>query len=407
MTTAAEKAALAGRAAAVMSAVNALVPDDAASPPPPSPPVSGAYPAWRIGKAIGVPLEIPNTANMAPTTPWQPPYSRSDSRNIIDAWNGLARGGSTWYSSGSGGHGDWQNATLAIDLSADAPHWMMLDPGSVYADANLTAAYYADKRPTSAHTYWSNVYVAKPRDGIARIMRFTSFATYGVGAGVPGAYGGGSNVDGFRLDTNRWDSQDEATPGQFWQPSPIFTSAPVSVAKHPVTEDVYVAASYALAVWRVSTGLWTMLLDNPPRPPQFLSGEGYPTLIDSKRNRWVLLHDGESYYNAGVIRLQLIDLSNPAAWPASFSELPLSGSAPADPIKYSAALTWDQDGDRYLVKQGTNVYAINPTTGASSIVAQVPDSFNGPYSRFEYFPALGGVAYLPAFSSNIIFIPTR
>ena len=72
-----------------------------------------------------------------------------------------------------------------------------------------------------------------------------------------------------------------------------------------------------------------------------------------------------------------------------------------------AAVVHDLDNDRYLAVQGPGLYAIDPVTSVSTLVATVPAAFNGVNNRLAYFQTLGGVAYLPQFSSNIFFLPTR
>jgi hypothetical protein len=40
-------------------------------------------------------------------------------------------------------------------------------------------------------------------------------------------------------------------------------------------------------------------------------------------------------------------------------------------------------------------------------VATIPAAVNGVHNKFAYFPKLGGVAYLPSFTSDVLFLPTR
>jgi hypothetical protein len=286
---------------------------------------------------------------------------------------------------------------------------MVLDPGSVYADADPMRPYYRDGRPVSVHTGYSNQCVsgAHARDGIPRVMRFTDQFAWQNSSGVPGTYQGGPKVNGFRLDRNVWD------PESTWQDSPIFGTIYLAVAKDPRTEDVYLAADYDMRKWVAATGSYEQLPLNPragtspgANPSALLNWASYPSLVDATRNRLVALHDGEPYYDVGTIRLQIVDLGT-----GNVSTLRLSGAYPKTIPGVSqiqgCGITHDLDNDRYLVVQGTNVYAIDPTSGASSLIATTPAQPNGAYNRFEYFPALGGVAYLPSFGSNVYFMPTR
>ena len=353
-------------------------------------PIPPNFPAWRRNKPVGTFFQISGTANLAPLAPpgpWQPPYSRYDSRNIIDAWNGLIRVGKKWYSTKSGGHGDWQITTTVTDLGLDAPQSAMVAQGSVFAAATMTSPYYSDGRPVSIHSYNSQVAVGD------RLMTFGDFAAYGTSVG----YGAGPYINGFNLATNDYD------PAGTWASIPAgftdFTRA-VPVCVHPTTQVVWLSAGYNFAKW--DHGTWTTIQPNVGSI-KYLYFNGYPVCIDSKRNRWVGLHDGEPYYNPGVVRFQTIDLTTYV-----LTETILAGTTlPTDPLAFNSAMTYDADGDRYLVQQGTSVFAVDPTTGATTVIATVPAALNGPQNRFEYFPDLGGVAYLPQYASNIYFMPTR
>jgi hypothetical protein len=68
---------------------------------------------------------------------------------------------------------------------------------------------------------------------------------------------------------------------------------------------------------------------------------------------------------------------------------------------------YDPDGDRYLYFMAGKVYAINPDTGASVMLWTLPGPLASTENRAAYFPKLGGVAYLPRYDSNILFLPTR
>jgi hypothetical protein len=72
-----------------------------------------------------------------------------------------------------------------------------------------------------------------------------------------------------------------------------------------------------------------------------------------------------------------------------------------------SSLVHDLDNDRYITVQGAVMYAIDPVTGASSVIGSVPKAVNGAQNRLAYFQQVGGVAYLPQFSSDILFLPTR
>ncbi|MEY2875592.1 MAG: hypothetical protein RLZZ373_2963, partial [Pseudomonadota bacterium] len=54
-----------------------------------------------------------------------------------------------------------------------------------------------------------------------------------------------------------------------------------------------------------------------------------------------------------------------------------------------------------------HVWSINPTTGAATKLADVPEPANGWWTRVHWFDFLGGVVFLPTYDTNLLFIPTR
>lgn len=185
--------------------------------------------------------------------------------------------------------------------------------------------------------------------------------------------------------------------------TPFYSSSPISFAKHPITEDVYTNFSK----WTAATGLWNAY--TPIGATKLLSWENLPSVVDGKRNRLVAVHDGRPYYNVGLIRLQAIDLVT-----NTYVDIPVTGSVPVMNNILGGAMVHDTDNDRYLlfwnhVEDGTtDVFSINPDTGASTLISNVrPPQIHSMYGRAAYFQQLGGVAYLPSFASNILFMPTR
>jgi hypothetical protein len=352
-------------------------------------PVStGSFPAWRQGKPVGQFFGIPATANMSGVTTLSA---------TIDVWNGLAAGPTTWWSAASSGHGVWQNAAFKIDLAADNPRWLMLNPGSPQSAVTNTSPYYLDGLPVSRHTYYTTQFIsaAHARDNVDRVMLFTSFGTYGINGG-PGTFGGGPQVDGFRVGDNKYDSAGT------WTDAPHYVQIP-AVAKHPTTDDVYVTGGYYCDKWTAATGTWQTIVLPQSTTPRLLAWDQLPSLVDASRNRLVGLSDGRPYYGP-TIRLQFVDLATHAV-----SELPITGAI--TDVAAGSMLVHDEDGDRYLLFRAdtatVRVYAINPISGVSTLLSSVAAPLYNIFGRVAYFKALGGVAYLPQYSSNILFMPTR
>jgi hypothetical protein len=352
-------------------------------------PASAAtFPQWRQGLPVGVFSEIPNTANLSGAAAQYP-----DASYIIDVWNGLAPGPTSWWSAAASGHGAWINPTLKIDFAADAPKWTLVHPGTKASDVNYLA-YYNDGLPTSRHTYYTTQFIsaAHDRNGLDRVMLFTSYAAYGIG--IPNAFSGGPQVDSFQVATSQWD------PAGTFEPIPAYSPL-LSIAKHPQTEDIYACADYTLQKWTASTGKWTALTTTGAR----LLGWNYmPSMVDGKRNRLIGITDGRPYYGP-TIRLQAIDLAT-----LVLTEYPITGSLASKTMSEGSMLVHDPDNDRYLFfnqeSGSVQVYSINPGDGASTWLLTAPGPVYNINGRVAYFEKLGGIAYLPRYSSNVLFLPT-
>jgi hypothetical protein len=361
------------------------------TPPVVTPSAAGTYPSWRQGRFVNQFFRVPGTANMSGMTS-QP--------CTIDCWNGLGAGPTSLWSAAAGGDGDPLNAVISIDLAADTPKWVLNHAPSASSSYSLTSPYYLDGMPVGRHTYFSTQYItaAHDRNGVDRVMLFSDFAAYGVNRS--GSYGGGPQVDGFRVATGRWDAAGT------WQNTPFWDSSPMTFAKDPRTEDVFMAGGYRFAKWNAATGLFTEFTP-VGGASRLLAWDDLPSVVDGKRGRFVAIHDGRPYYNVGVIRLQAIDIvAN------TYVDIPVTGAITALPGT-GGAMVHDTDNDRYLLfwTHGggtTDVFAINPDTGASSLVGNVSQPMvHTMYGRAAYMPALGGVAYLPSYASEILFMPTR
>jgi len=378
-------------------------PAPAVTPPPvvapPVPIVPGQYPAWRQGKGKDAFFAIPNTAQMAGNMQLQV-IGTNGSRNVgkapqdINAWSGFAHDDTSWWGVALGGHADqWSNKVFKVDFSADQPQFVMQYAGSPWSQVpsltdmfNNTWSYYYDGLPAARHVYYGNHYVKK----LNRVMMSYASAVWSAsGFSQP-------TVNGFRTTDLQYD------PAGTWPNLARFgpgTMLVPTMAKHPVTEDIYYSNSDGFQKWSSDTGAWSILSVGSPN--QWLY---HGSVIDSGRNRWVYCAGGN---------LEFLDLSSGA-----YSMLPVSGDAnfASDAAQPLSALIHDLDNDRYLLFVGNSnatppapgrVYAINPASGAATKIADIPAAFNGVIARATYFQALGGVAYLPEYNSNILFMPTR
>jgi hypothetical protein len=179
------------------------------------------------------------------------------------------------------------------------------------------------------------------------------------------------------------------------------------VTNNPATDDIYIAARGNFAKWSPTTNSWTSITPlNADRTPFYSPGtwEFRPTLVDPGRNRWCNFSEFRT--------MRCVDFTTYV-----LTTVPVTGALLSDGqfmvadnnggfYNYSSVVQ-DLDNDRYVTVQGSSVYSINPVTGASTLLGSVPSATNGVQNRLAYFKELGGIAYLPDFSANILFMPTR
>jgi hypothetical protein len=183
---------------------------------------------------------------------------------------------------------------------------------------------------------------------------------------------------------------------------------------------IYLAGSYSL--WKTKDGRNWKLMIRDRNDDRFLSwdqgpssGNTYPC-IDTKRDRIVVLHSGYPYSVTRGVRLQSVGLADNALIEIPVTGLPAATLDASNGANYvhlaEASLAYDEDNDRYLYPHGTTVYAINPDSGAATVIGSIPGpdasiGFETVENRFDYFPKLGGVLYIPRFGGNWMFMPTR
>lgn len=344
-------------------------------------------------KPIGPCPELPFAPPAPPALAWTPVPGTANMSgimtaaggNVINAWNGLAIDVETdvIYSAACSGHDQgngngWTNMVAAVDKQ-----WRVIDPGSVFADVRKNA-WNADGRPTARHTYYTT-HIVKGADGVKRIYLVTIYAPYDIGMADAGT---DWNVcSAFNLMTGKWEAP------SFLPRAPFTASTGVtSVCQDMRTGDIYIAGNDNFARLLNGASAWDAL----PSTYIFNANGGYiassweyhPSLIDSKRNRWVHLSER--------VGLQYIGLS-------SWKSFVLGGSVMAE--GYSP-MVHDTANDVYLTLQAGNVIAINPDTGVSKLLCAAPVPTNGCNSRFLYSALRKGVFYLPSFESDLLFLST-
>lgn len=351
-----------------------------------SPSGSGStWPTWRQGLTLGAFSSISGTGSMSGI----PVLAAT-----IDAWCGLVAAGSSWFSALNGGHADSsQNKVCGIDLSQNAPAWTIRHNGSTVVAANTP--YYSDGLPASRHTGYNLQYVAQRN----RIMAMGSWGIYS-----PSGNSAFPNVDGYNLLTNTWD------------PAGTYASSPVNdqvtgVCSDPATGDCYTSGgtNYVNTLWKWtqatnawSSGPWAAWNSTPPAypdnpPSRYLRDyTNRALMVDPVRNAVVGFFD-----QPGSNWLQRISIAIPTV-----TTIVLSTEIVATAPSY-AGMVYDPDNDRYVIAVGAGLYGVHPTTGVVTTLASITPGVNGVYTRLAYFAALGGIAYLPNFTSTIQFMPTR
>ena len=342
-------------------------------------------PAWRQGQAVGEWRQLSNSAlSAAPRAVVVGGNTGPESKVI--AWTSFvidARNSSV-YSVANGGHHDYAgNEVNRIGLLDSAPKWTEPRPSTPSSQTTDSAAYYADGRPTSRHTF----YGATMNESRNRAMVLGG-SQWGNGFML-------STMDGFNLGANDWDA------GSSFPNAPSeFTNAMGSaVTEHKATGDIYVFAGYAVVRWNSASNTWTRLLTNAATYGQYAA-----SAMDTKRNR-ILVVGGQTNDHG------LYDMSsNSMANVTTFSG-PNAGDMTGDT---GNGLVYDPGLDVYLLRKagaGNTIYRINAQTFyvdtlPSTNGASIPSATNGVWNRFLYVPQLKGVIYFPSYDGNAWFVRT-
>lgn len=346
-------------------------------------------PAWRMGQKINEWRQISGSSiQLAEPNPI-PPGNTGPSSKII-AWCGLAldlRNGQV-YSAANGGHGDYSgNEVDKLNLQADQPKWQEVSAPTPAKDILQSVEYYADGKPTSRHSYYSQIFIEQRN----RVMNF------GVGSKYGNGYAG-TAVDGFNSLLNVWD------------PAGSFPSLPPSNkgyvigearAKDPATGNVYIFGDFSVIRWNQQQNNYSVVDSNSVTLGYYASAA-----FDTSRKR-IFLRGGS---NSGRGQYLIDTTTN------KITKIEISGSRSLD-VKSgdSEGLVYEPQLDAYLLQKGkaggeiikidANSFVAEPLVATGG--AGIPISANGVFSRFLYVPTLGGVFYYPTYSGNSWFLRTQ
>lgn len=393
--------------------------------------VNGEFPVWRQAMTQSDHFyPISGTANMAGNIPSSGPavYPTTAGKNQydIDTFSGFAADAHSWWGVAMGGHnGQWSNKVFRIDFSQDQPTFALDNIGTqetnynsvtggnfvppadtmdsptlinYYNAAPFNGTWTNDGLPCSRHTYFANHYIAARH----RVFMFYMGSSFG------GSSHRSNHVDAYDVNAKLYD------PKGTWQDHGLYQGAganriTIACAKHPITEDVYGSNNGVWQKWTQTTAAWSPIT---PTSLSYSVWSSQGSMIDGGRNVWISFVSGA---------MQSINLSTMVC-----TTTMLTGTGAATfqaevaPDNYNFAVPiHDLDNDRYLVFTGLmdasenviwpgRVFAVDPGTGSCTIVVNSSTPpFNGYMTRVAYFAELGGVAYLPRYSSDIQFLPTR
>lgn len=348
------------------------------------PTANGPLPTWRQGMAIGQ-WKLVSNSSLSGVTGVNSVPGNTGRSSIVIAWNGTCVDPqtSTIYLLGCGGHEDYAgNEVYSLDLEVDSPVWT-LRRNATTSGLN-SGDYYADGRPSSTHTYHTQVFVPE----INRAIRFGSGANWGTAVA-------NSFIDRFDPSSNDWDAN--TGPGislAFGSQSPT-TNIAFSAVRDSNTGNVYIfhydqAQEFRINRWNVgSPGSITTVISSVGR-------NSYQSCAAHDSNRNVALFAS----SGGATRLHV-----GAGTHVNFS---ITGGGPGDAngLIYAAAT------DRYYYRSsvaGGTVREINPDTWASANFettggSSIPGRQNGCYNAFGYCPRLGGAYYVASYTGGVWFL---
>lgn len=347
-----------------------------------------AVPAWLTGKSLLTWYSLPGTAVLNAMTGLVSDVDYYGSRLGIHAYCGIAfkEAGSVLMHVASGGHNDYTgNEVYQIALNSSAPAWQRLRMPTKLADAGYYigpggppgAAYYADGRPSSRHTYSHNQFIAARN----RVFMFGAAAVAGNGNGSFPV------VDAFNLATNDYDAAGS------WQASGV---ADFGGVNNPTVKDSaenvykFIKNTGVLLKWTQATATWSTLYTDV--------GQAFTNIChDPARNRILRISVGSACY---------YDLNSSGAKTA----ISFSGSA-AGSVTGAASTIWCPDRNKFLhlpFYQSSTIIEIDPISFACSTLSvsgTPPFAGTTGYeewnSRFRYIPELKIVVLLPRADNDI------
>jgi hypothetical protein len=392
-TTSAGSSAGEGAPAPAPAPVPVAAPAPAPTPAPSAP--RTVNPAWIQAVALNTWVAIPGTVHAgSAAAPSDDPLDVSASSNRRLSYSGMGLRDSEIVMAANGGHGDYSgNEVTSIDLSKDAPAWVLRSAASATVASNVP--YYPDGKPSSRHTYWSTTWNAQHN----RLMLHYSRFVYGSGTSF-------LSSNGFDLDTNTWDPKGTWSDG-------------CSAGCADSNGDCYAmgVGYFALNKWTAATDTWATVAT---------FGDAInvnPVCYDSTRGHLFALAwgDGQGNTLGGVSKsLSAIKIVGSNKTNITFNPSSAVTQFQIDQPVYSA-MEYDPVNDQYLFYAGaagstSRVYVVKPnsstvwdmsilTLGAGSVVPGAAVGA-GVFNRFRYVSQLRGFVLMSSGTSNLYFLRT-
>ena len=342
-----------------------------------------AAPAWLSAMAVGE-WKLVSNSSLSGVSGVSSVAGNTGRSSIVIAWNGTCVDprSSTVYLLACGGHADYAgNEVYSINLEADSPTWALR--------RNTTTSvrngdYYGDGRPSSTHTYHTQVFVPE----VNRAIRF------GSGARFSDAWSN-SWIDRFDPDTNDWDAYTGSGTSLAFGSQAATTDQSWAAVRDSNTGNVYIFHNHQNSTYRINR--WTA--GNPGSITTVVGSVGRSSYemcaaYDSSRDIALFASD------AGAVRLDV-----GAGTHTNFS-ITNGGPGSTNGVVYVPAT------DRYYYRSassGGTVRTIDPSTWASSAFSttgggSIPSRQNGRYNAFGYCPRLGGAYYVASYTGGVWFL---
>ena len=349
------------------------------------------HPAWLQGP-LNAWFAIPGTVHAgSAAAPGDDPTDAFASSNRRLSYSGMGLRNCEIILAAGGGHQDYSgNEVTSLDLSQDAPAWVLRSAASPASAISMDVPYYADGKPSPRHTYWSTIWSEQHNRLMLHYTRFV----WGKGVSF-------DNSNGFNLDTNTWDPQGTWGKG--------FTGGCADAQGNVYAMGI---GYFSLNKWTSATGVWSTVATYAE------AINVNPVVFDPTRGHLFALAWGDGQGDG--TGLNAIKISGNTKTVISFNASAALTQFKSDAPIYSA-MEYDPVNDQYLFYEGAagrtgRVYVVKPNNtavwdlsilslGAGSVL---PDAAVGAgvFNRFKYVPALRGFVLMSSGPSNVYFMRT-